>query len=647
VLRLLTTLAALAAPLLPLQPDGRSAMAERVQALTRDSQWKEIKAIPVKFATHHPQGMVKIGDALFVSSVEIKVRTTRFAKPPDANGLDRDAGEGVGHLFKMDAGGGLVADMTLGEGSIYHPGGIDFDGKYIWVPVAEYRPDSRSIIYRVDPATMTATAVLRFADHIGAIVRNVDDGTLHGVSWGSRRFYRWALDANGLVADANRSPDSFRTLNPSHYVDYQDCKYAGRKRMVCTGVTEIRRAGESSAAPFRLGGLDLVDLEDGRPLHQVPILLWTRSGLDMTHNPVWLEAFDEDRTGEHIGGLRAYFMPEDDKSTLYVYEVRTAVQVDSKAAVQERLKKVGAELYTRTDRYPDLVRELKEILAIDPGSAEAHMFLGVAYRGIGTPELLGEAIAELRQALAVNPGLLPARLFLAQMYMDLGRTERAREELEAGLEQAPGNPQFLAQLGEAERQLKNPKRSVDLLRRALQADGSFAQARYYLALALFDLGQRADATAELELVVKAGVKVADVYVSLGTLYLEARRFDEALEILSQATHIDSARPDIRIQLARAYRLKGLLAKAEEQLTIASKQSAAALASPFAQQQQAAFDLYVELGLLTEQQGQLQRAAEFFQKALDMDPGHADAKRHLAEVKRKLAQKPTRKRGGDR
>jgi len=25
---------------------------------------------------------------------------------------------------------------------VYHPGGIDFDGVNIWVPVAEYRPDS-------------------------------------------------------------------------------------------------------------------------------------------------------------------------------------------------------------------------------------------------------------------------------------------------------------------------------------------------------------------------------------------------------------------------------------------------------------------------------------------------------------------------
>ena len=43
------------------------------------------------------------------------------------------------------------------------------------------------------------------------------------------------------------------------------------------------------------------------------MLLWTASGLDMTHNPVWIDAT--------ATGLRGYFMPEDDRSTIYVYDV--------------------------------------------------------------------------------------------------------------------------------------------------------------------------------------------------------------------------------------------------------------------------------------------------------------------------------------
>jgi hypothetical protein len=289
--------------------NSRLAVADRVDKLTRDSRWKPAGSVPIAFTTHHPQGMVKIGNTLFVSSVEIRTRTKPLPQPVD--GLDRDAGQGVGHLFKFDLQGQLIADLKLGEGTIYHPGGIDYDGKFVWVPVAEYRPNSRSIVYRVDPETMTATEVFRFRDHIGGIVHDIDDDTLHGVSWGSRRFYRWAMDRGGKVTNADTPPEQLRRLNSSHYLDYQDCKYAGQHRMLCTGVTEMRPTPDAS--PFRLGGIDLVSLADGRPLHQVPVLLWTATGLDMTHNPVWVEATET--------GLRAYFMPEDDRSTLYLYDV--------------------------------------------------------------------------------------------------------------------------------------------------------------------------------------------------------------------------------------------------------------------------------------------------------------------------------------
>jgi uncharacterized protein DUF6454 len=292
-----------------LQTDSKAVVAERVMKLTRDAVWKPVTSIRVDFSTYHPQGMVKIGDTFYVTSVEIKVPTTRFPKP--VNGYDRDPGQGIGHLFQIDRNGKLMSDLPLGEGTMYHPGGIDYDGTNIWIPVAEYRPDSRSIIYRVDPARMQAAEVFRFADHIGAIVHNTDDNTLHGVSWGSRRFYRWTLDKQGTVTNADVPPDRLRVMNVSHYVDYQDCKYVSGRRMLCSGVTELRQRPE--AAPFRLGGLELIDLSGGRPLHQVPVLLWTADGVDMMHNPVWIEPVST--------GLRGYFMPEDNTSTIYIYDV--------------------------------------------------------------------------------------------------------------------------------------------------------------------------------------------------------------------------------------------------------------------------------------------------------------------------------------
>ena len=107
------------------------------------------------------------------------------------------------------------------------------------------------------------------------------------------------------------------------------------------------------------------------------------------------------------------------------------------------------------------------------------------------------------------------------------------------------------------------------------------------------------------------------------------------------------RPDIRIQLARAYRLKNLLPKADEQLKIAQPQATAAAGSPFAQDQEVEVDYYLELGLLRQQQRQLKAAADAFGKVLSMDPGHALASRHLAEVRKALSPSstPPKKPGG--
>ncbi len=300
---IVTTLAGLA------QAAGPDAIvSERVKQLTRGTQWRQVAAIPVSFDTQHPQGMVKIGDHFYVSSVEIRTPTKRFPQLQD--GYDRDTGEGVGHLFKFDAAGNLLADLRLGEGSIYHPGGIDFDGRYIWVPVAEYRPNSRAIIYKVDPATMKAAEVVRYGDHIGGIVHNTDDKTLNGVSWGSRRFYRFTLDDQGRVSNADVVAEQLRKPNRSGYIDYQDCKYLGRREMLCSGLNNYQM--KKDGPRFPLGGFEVVDLAANQAISQIPIELWTESGLPMTQNPFWIEAT--------ASGLRAYFMPEDGKSTLYIYE---------------------------------------------------------------------------------------------------------------------------------------------------------------------------------------------------------------------------------------------------------------------------------------------------------------------------------------
>jgi hypothetical protein len=254
-----------------------------------------VAAVPLAFSAYHPQGMAKVGPYFFLSSVEV---------------LNREAGQGVGHLFKFDANGKLLAHIKLGEGAMYHPGGLDYDGRHLWIPVAEYRPDSHSVVYKVDARNLRVTEVLRFADHLGGLVVDTDARSLHGLSWGSRHFYTWKLDAEGRVVASAQPPEQLRTPNPSFYIDYQDCHYVGKHLMLCGGLKSYRQ-GDTQ---FRLGGLELVDLTTHQPVHQVPVLHWSPSGRPMTQNPFWLESTPQ--------GLRGYFIPDDGEAVMYVYEVQ-------------------------------------------------------------------------------------------------------------------------------------------------------------------------------------------------------------------------------------------------------------------------------------------------------------------------------------
>jgi hypothetical protein len=282
-------------------------LAQRIMQLDQKTQWRAVSETPIPFDTHHPQGMVRVDGQIFFTSVEIIRPTQRYPQP--VNGLDRDAGEGRGHLFLIDANGALQADIPLGEGDIYHPGGLDFDGRWLWIPVAEYRPDSRSIIYRVDPATRIATEVFRVPDHIGAVAVDRESRALIGVSWGGARLYRWPLQPDGSVSPADLAAPPVSRAR-SHFIAWQDCHGLAGRMMACTGLSGYSRPGSDTS--LSLGGVELIDLTDFRPLWQTPILLWSPSGRSMLQNPAWFEATPD--------GLRAWFMPDDDTSVLHAYE---------------------------------------------------------------------------------------------------------------------------------------------------------------------------------------------------------------------------------------------------------------------------------------------------------------------------------------
>jgi len=272
-------------------PERDDALVQTFENVSRSTAWTRTATLDLDFETYHPQAMEVVGDRIYLSSVEIIEPTVRYPEPVD--GYDRTPGKGMGHLFVLDRDGQLLKDIVISDGNRYHPGGLDYDGEFLWLPVAEYRPNSSADIYRIDPTTYDVTKLFTVSDHIGGVVRDQETGHLVGQSWGSRRFYDWTV--------GGRQKGFW--LNENHFLDYQDCEYVAYRKALCSGVTGLP-AQPGAATGYELGGLVMIDLRDRhRILHEVPLQQWSNAGHVITRNPT-----DLDADGIH---LTLYAAPDD------------------------------------------------------------------------------------------------------------------------------------------------------------------------------------------------------------------------------------------------------------------------------------------------------------------------------------------------
>lgn len=308
-MRPLLLLLFLAIPAFSQTPDQRVSFREKVLRLTPAHTWQLTRDIPLKFNAYHTQGLVKAGGTFFMTSVEVARWPKPFPQPQDR--YDRDTGAGKGHIFQFDSLGNLLRDIQVGEGDVYHPGGVDFDGTWLWIPVTEYRPNSFSILYRLNVKTGKLEEIGRYPESIGAVVYNSDARTLTGANWGARRFYTWPLRKDGRLARTEIPPNRLGVENPSFYVDFQDAKYLGNHLFLGSGL-----AGYTAPnGTFRLSGWEIFDMRDFRPVRQIPLRVWSPSGKPIANNPATFESTES--------GFRAFFVPDDDSDArLLIYDVR-------------------------------------------------------------------------------------------------------------------------------------------------------------------------------------------------------------------------------------------------------------------------------------------------------------------------------------
>ena len=255
--RLLLLLSILAtSPLAQLPPDSPKAP-DPVQLLT------------LQVTTAHVQGIDTDGVHLWVTSV------------------DRARRKGYLQEFLLKDGT-LVRGIELQDGDRYHPGGIAALADSIWIPVAEYKAGSTTLIQRRNKHTLELEFEFLVPDHIGCLAVTPD--FLIGGNWDSREFYVW--DHQGKL---------LRKVPSATANSYQDMKASGRF-LIASGTLPGGRAA-----------VDWLDVDDLQLVHRLH-LGNTDAGEPLT------------REGMAILDHQLLLLPEDGASRLFTVAIPAAFQ---------------------------------------------------------------------------------------------------------------------------------------------------------------------------------------------------------------------------------------------------------------------------------------------------------------------------------
>lgn len=76
--------------------------------------------------------------------------------------------------------------------------------------------------------------------------------------------------------------------------------------------------------------------------------------------------------------------------------------------------------------WPGALSAMRKVVAADPGNADAHNWMGFAYRKMGRLE---ESFAAYREALRLDPGHRSAHEYVGEAYLAAGQPDQAERHL--------------------------------------------------------------------------------------------------------------------------------------------------------------------------------------------------------------------------
>jgi tetratricopeptide (TPR) repeat protein len=275
-------------------------------------------------------------------------------------------------------------------------------------------------------------------------------------------------------------------------------------------------------------------------------------------------------------------------------EYRTAIDADPSS---EFLTSALAELYVKTGRIAEAVKEAQDIIKRDPKNLEAHKLLGRIYLrslgdmpgGSGSDNILKLAIdqyqeivkldpdsvddhlllgrlyrlnndlqkgeAELKLAIKLDPNSEEAVTTLAMLYTDEGDTAHALEVLRA-IPDSGRSAKLYSALGAAYEQRKDYKNAIDAFRHAVFLDRDNLDAIRGLAENLLNDGQLDAALEQYKVIADSNPEDAQTFVRMAEIYRRQGQFDLALETLKRADTLVPDTMDVPYNMAAVYQAQG-------------------------------------------------------------------------------------------
>jgi tetratricopeptide (TPR) repeat protein len=342
-------------------------------------------------------------------------------------------------------------------------------------------------------------------------------------------------------------------------------------------------------------------------------------------------------------------------------EYRLAIEADPSS---EFLTSSLAELYVKTGRIADAVKEAQDIIKRDPNNLEAHKLLGRIYLrslgdmpgGNGSDNILKLAIeqyqeivkldpqsvddhlllgrlyrlnndlqkseAELNTAIKIDPNSEEAVTTLAMLYTDMGDTTHALKVL-SSIPDSARSAKLYAALGAAYEQRKDYKSAIDAYKHAIMLDRDNLDAIRGLAENLLNDGQLEAALDQYKVIADSNPEDAQSYLQMAEIYRRQNKFDLALESLKKADTLAPDSAGVPYNMAVIYQAQGRYDDAAKLLQDLIKKTERTSEVGTSQADRNNRAIFIErLGMIYREQENYPAAVDTFRKMLTLGDENA-------------------------